>query len=216
MKFTQLIRGDVMKKLIFCIVIMALTTFLIASCTERDSHDENSELPEVMNQQEQPNNQLAEYKGQVAIITEDVILKDPYVITVDSNNNPVYQKLENQEFSLNKNDMVIVIEEHNNECRIVQAFGDIPRIRGTIEKSKLSYDKSLFRDNANQAIVNNVMSYDGVDGNEKGIQCGVGVILERQEGWVRMSILMEESDLWFKLESLSFEFDTSVIDIMHY
>lgn len=112
--------------------------------------------------------------------------------------------------------MVIVIEERNNECRIVQAFGDIPLIRGTIEKSKLSYDKSLFRDNANQAIVNNVMSYDGVDGNEKGIQSGVGVILERQEGWVRMSILMEESDLWFKLESLSFEFDTSVIDIMHY
>lgn len=203
-----------MRKLIF-IVIMALTSFLIVGCTDRYSHDANSELPEVVNQQEQPNNQLVEYTGQVAIITEDVILRDPYVITVDSNNNPIYQKLENEEFSLNKNDMVIVIEEHNNECRIVQAIGDIPLIRGTIDKSKLSYDKSLFRDNANQAIVKDVMSYDGIDGNEKGIQHGVGVILERKEGWVRMSIPMEESDFWFKLDSLSFEFDTSVIDITH-
>jgi len=204
-----------MKKLMFCIVVMALASFFIVGCTDRDSLDENSELPKEMNQQEQPNNQFVEYKGQVAMITEDVILRDPYVITVDPNNNPIYQKLENEEFLLNKNDMVIVIEEYNNECRIVQAFGDIPRIRGTIEKSKLSYDKSLFRDNANQAIVNDVMSYDGVDGNEKGIQYGAGVILERKEGWARVSIPMEESDLWFKLENLSFEFDTSVIDITH-
>ncbi|WP_058487023.1 hypothetical protein [Defluviitalea phaphyphila] len=204
-----------MKRIIFYIVTIILISFLIVGCTNRDSSDENSQLPEVMNQQEQSNNQLVEYKGQVAIITEDVILRDPYVITIDSNNNPIYQKLENEEFSLNKNDMVIVIEEHNDECRIVQAFGDVPRIRGTIEKSKLSYDKSLFRDNANQAIVNNAMSYDGVDGNEKGIQYGAGIILERKEGWVKMSIPMEESELWFKLDDLSFEFDTSITDIKH-
>lgn len=59
------------------------------------------------------------------------------------------------------------------------------------------------------------MSYDGIDGNEKGIQYGIGNILERKEGWVKMSIPMHESDIWFKSESLSYEFDTSVIDIKH-
>ena len=101
------------------------------------------------------------------------------------------------------------------ECRIVQAFGDIPRIRGTVEKDKLSYDKSIFIDNANQAIVNDAMSYDAVDGNEKGVQYGVGIILERRGEWVRMSIPMQESDLWFKMENLSYDFDTSVIDIKY-
>lgn len=204
-----------MKKLILGIVVMVLTSFIIVACTDQDSPDGNSELPEVMNPQEQHDNQLAEYIGKVAIITENVVLKNPYVITEDSNNNKIYQRLENEEFSLNKNDMVIVIEEHDNECRVIQAFGDIPLIRGSIEEGKLSYDKSLFIDNANQAIVNDAMSYDGVDGNEKGIQYGVGRILERKEAWVRMSIPMQESDLWFKSESLSYEFDTSVIDIKH-
>jgi hypothetical protein len=121
------------------------------------------------------------------------------VITVDSDNNAVNQSLENEEYTLNRNDMVIVI----------------PRIRGTIDKSKLSYDKSLFKDNANQAIVDGAMSYDGIDGNEKRIQYGTGYILERKEDWIKMSIPMQESDLWFRSESLSYDFDTSIIDIKH-
>lgn len=156
---------------------------------------------------------MVEFKGKVAIITEDSILKSPYVITEDSNNNLVYQKLDSSEFSLQKNDMVIVVEEFNTECRIIQAFGDIPLIRGTIEKNKLSYDTSIFDDNSNQAIVNDAMSYDGIDGDEKGVQYGIGKILEREEGWTRISIPMQESDLWFKSDSLSYEFDTLVIDI---
>lgn len=204
-----------MRKLILGIVVMVLTGFIIVGCTDQGSSDGNSGLPEDTSQQIISDNQIAQYTGKVAIITEDVVLKDPYVVTVDSNNNKIYQRLENEEFSLNKNDMVIVIEKIDNECRVIQAFGDIPRIRGTIEENKLSYDKSLFIDNANQAIVNGAMSYDEVDGNEEGLQYGVGRILERKEGWVRMSMPMEESDLWFKSENLSYEFDTSVIDIKH-
>lgn len=202
-----------MKKHVLSTLIIALIAFLVVGCTNKDSTDGNSELPETTDPQEQPEDQFAEYTGKIAIITEDVVLKDPYMITVDSDNNQVYQRLENEEFTLNKNDMVIVIEEHGNECRVVQAFGDIPRLRGTIEESKLSYDESLFKDNANQAIVDGAMSYDGIDGNEKGIQYGIGLILEREEDWVKMVIPMQESELWFKSDSLSYDFDTSVIDI---
>lgn len=163
--------------------------------------------------QKQQDKQLIQFKGQVAIITEDVVLKDPYVITEDSNNKQVYQKLNNTEFSLSKNDMVIVIREYDEECRIMQTFGDIPFIRGTINKNKLSYDTSLFVNNANQAIINGVMGYDDINGNEKGIQYGTGIILERKEDWVRIHLPMEESDLWFKSDSLSYKFDTTIIDI---
>lgn len=215
-EYYKLIRSDVMKRLILCIAVIVLTSFIVVGCTNQDSPDKISESPEVTNPQEQPDKQLVEFKGEVAIITEDVVLKDPYVITEDSDNNQIYQKLEEDvEFSLNKNDMVVVIEEHDEECRIIRTFGDIPLIRGTIEKNRLSYNKSLFMDNANQAIVNDAMSYDKIDGNEKGIQYGVGIILERKKDWVRISLPMQESDLWFKSESLSYEFDTSVIDIKH-
>ncbi len=192
-----------MKKHVLCIVMIALIAILVVGCTDKSPTEP----------QQGPEDQFAEYTGKIAIITEDVVLKDPYVITVDSDNNPVYQSLENEEYTLNKNDMVIVIEEVDNECRVAQASGDIPVIRGTIDKSKLSYDESLFKDNANQAIVNGAMSYDGIDGNEKGIQYGTGYILERKEDWVKMSIPMQESELWVKSDSLSYDFDTSIIDI---
>ena len=201
-----------MKNFILSIVVV-LTCFLVVGCTNQNPPDENTELPEDTEQQILSDDQLVQYEGKVAIITEDVVLKDPYVITVDTNDNNVYQALENEEFQLNKNDMVIVIEENGNECRVVQAFGDIPRIRGTIDKSNLSYDESLFANNANQAVVKNAMSYDEIDGNEKGLQDGVGTILERKEDWLRMSMPMQESDLWFKSEDLSYDFDTSIIDI---
>ncbi len=202
-----------MKKLILLIVVIVLTGFIVIGCTNQNPPDENTELPEDTDQQIISDDQLVQYEGKIAIITEDVVLKAPYVITVDTNDNNVYQALENEEFQLNKNDMVIVIEENVNECRVVQAFGDIPRIRGTIDKSNLSYDESLFANNANQAVVKNAMSYDEVNGNEKGLQDGVGTILERKEDWVRMSMPMQESDLWFKSEDLSYDFNTSIIDI---
>jgi hypothetical protein len=204
-----------MKRFILAVIFVALMSFMIVGCTKQNSSDKDSGLPKVTNPQEVLDEEFIEYQGKVATITEETVLKRPYVITTDENNNQIYQELENEDFSLYKNDMVIVIEENDMECRIVQAFGDIPRIRGTVEKDKLSYDKSIFIDNANQAIVNDAMSYDAVDGNEKGVQYGVGIILERRGEWVRMSIPMQESDLWFKMENLSYDFDTSVIDIKY-
>lgn len=185
---------------------------MIVGCTRENSPDENSKLPEVQNPQEVLDKEFVEFQGKVAIITQETVVENPYVITTDENNNQVYQELANETFSLSKNDMVIVIEEKNTKCRIVRVSGDIPFIRGTIEKDKLNYDKSTFSDNANQAIVNDVMGYDAIDGNEKGTQYGIGSVLERNGDWVRMSIPMQNSDIWFKIESLSYDFDTSVID----
>ena len=43
------------------------------------------------------------FEGQMAIITEDVTLQDPYVITEDSKNKLVHQKINNDVFSLKRN-----------------------------------------------------------------------------------------------------------------
>lgn len=201
-----------MKNFILSIVVV-LTCFLVVGCTNQNPPDENTELPEDTEQQILSDDQLVQYEGKVAIITEDVVLKDPYVITVDTNDNNVYQPLENEEFRLNKNDMVIVIEENGNELRVIQAFGDIPRIRGTIDKSNLSYEESLFANNANQAVVKNAMSYDEIDGNEKGVKDGTIGIIEFKDDWVFAVLTGSGEELWFKSEDLSYDFDTLIIDI---
>lgn len=51
--------------------------------------------------------------------------------------------------------------------------------------------------------------------NEKGVQYGTGTILEWKDGWIRISLPMQESDFWFKSDSSSYEFKTSIIVFEH-
>jgi outer membrane murein-binding lipoprotein Lpp len=151
--------------------------------------------------------------GRVAMLTEDVTLKDPYLITVNSEMELIYQGMENIEVTLHTNDMVIVIEENESECRIIPSFGDLPRPMGTIEKGQLTYDEAIYKEQSNQAILDNVMVYDAIDGNEVGLQNAIGEIIERKEGWVHLSLSMEALDFWVEAEDLSYEFGTQVTDI---
>jgi len=170
---------------------------------------------EVTDTPDQPDGNLVSVEGRMAIMLEDVMLENPYIITMDSENKSVYEKLNNTESLLNKNDLVIVIEEDATKCRVIHIAGDIPAIRGTIPKNKLSYDRSLFISNANQAIIEEAMGYDGINGNEIGMEYGRsrGIVLERQGDWVRVTLAGGGSETWFKAEDLSYEFDTLVTDI---
>ncbi len=86
-------------------------------------------------------------------------------------------------------------------------------MRGTVEKTKLIFDASTFPKNANQAVLNNVMGYDSIDGNEKGLQNAVGFILERKGNWIKMAMPAGAADLWFKTDNLSYDFDRKIRDI---
>ncbi len=117
-KRNSLYRGDVIKKFILSASLVVLTSFIIVGCTRENSPDENSELPEVQNPQEVLDKEFVEFQGKVAIITEETVVENPYVITTDENNNQTYRELANEKFSLSKNDMVIVIEEKNREVEL--------------------------------------------------------------------------------------------------
>ncbi len=152
--------------------------------------------------------------GRLGMITEDVKLRDAYQVTIDEQNNYAAMKLDNVDFFLHKNDMVIVLDENEKDCRVMQAFGDIPVLRGTIDKNLINYDKSIFKIAANQAIANNVMGYDNINGNEIGLQVGAGIVQKREADWVLLSIPMREKDFWFKSDDLSYDFDTEVMDMI--
>ena len=105
-----------------------------------------------------------------------------------------------------------MIDEKDEFCRVTTVSGDIPRTRGSVEKSKLNFEPSSFAENANQAVVHEAMGYDAVNGKEQGTRNGSYDIEERKGTWVRLLMVGGEPDLWFKKKDLSFDFDTVVID----
>ncbi len=163
---------------------------------------------------ESSTNKATMIEGKVAMLTEDDVLINPYMITVDVAGKVVRKNIINEiGYVIEKNDMVIVIEEGEETCRVVQAFGDIPRLRGTVKKANLTYDRASFINTSNQIVLNNAMGYDGVNGNEKGLQNAVATVVERRGDWLRMAMPAGASDLWFKAESLSYDFAKIVFDL---
>ena len=119
---------------------------------------------------------------------------------------------EDNDCSLKKNDIVVVIDEKDEFCRVTKVSGDIPRIRGSVEKSKLNFEPSSFAENANQAVVHEAIGYDAVNGKEQGAISASCDIEERKDAWVRVSMVGGVPDLWFKKKDLSYDFDTVVTD----
>ena len=157
--------------------------------------------------------EFKEFNGKIAMLTEDVNLKQPYVITTNADGDTVRLDMdEDIDCSLKKNDIVVVIDEKDEFCRVTTVSGDIPRTRGSVEKSKLNFEPSSFAENANQAVVHEAMGYDAVNGKEQGTRNGSYDIEERKGTWVRLLMVGGEPDLWFKKKDLSFDFDTVVID----
>ena len=157
--------------------------------------------------------EFKEFNGKIAMLTEEINLKQPYVITTNADGDTVRLDMdEDIDCSLKKNDIVVVIDEKDELCRVTKVSGDIPRTRGSVEKSKLNFEPSSFADNANQAVIRETMGYDAVNGKEQGTRNGSYDIEERKDAWVRVSMVGGVPDLWFKKKDLSYDFDTVVTD----
>ena len=209
-----------MKK-ILSLIILALV--ILTACAKTENTEQTSSK-DIINQsshqsshessqtnQEKP--EFKEFNGKIAMLTEDVNLKQPYVITTNSDGDTVRLDMdEDVDCSLKKNDIVVVIDEKDEICRVTKVSGDIPRTRGSVEKSKLNFEPSSFVDNANQAVVHEAIGYDAVNGKEQGAISASCDIEERKDAWVRVSMVGGVPDLWFKKKDLSYDFDTVVTD----
>ena len=157
--------------------------------------------------------EFKEFNGKIAMLTEDVNLKQPYVITTNADGDTVRLDMdEDIDCSLKKNDIVVVIDEKDELCRVIIVYGDVPRTRGSVEKSKLNFESSSFADNANQAVVHEAIGYDAVNGKEQGAISASCDIEERKDDWVRVSMVGGVPDLWFKKKDLLYDFETAIID----
>jgi len=195
------------------------TLVILTACTNTEKTEQTStkdiinQSSHVSSQANQEKPEFKEFNGKIAMLTEDVILKNPYMITSNADGDTALQEMsEDTDYSLKKNDIVVVIDEKDELCRVIIVYGDVPRTRGSVEKSKLNFESSSFADNANQAVVHEAIGYDAVNGKEQGTRSGSYNIEERKDDWVRMSMVGGEPDLWFKKKDLSYDFDTVVTD----
>ena len=198
------------------------TLVILTACTNTEKTEQTStkdiinQSSHVSSQANQEKPEFKEFNGKIAMLTEDVILKNPYMITSNADGDTALQEMsEDTDYSLKKNDIVVVIDEKDELCRVIIVYGDVPRTRGSVEKSKLNFESSSFADNANQAVVHEAIGYDAVNGKEQGTRSGSYNIEERKDDWVRMSMVGGEPDLWFKKKDLSYDFDTVVTDYVH-
>ena len=197
------------------------TLVILTACTNTEKTEQTS-TKDIINQslhvssqanQDDEKLEFKEFNGKIAMLTEDVNLKQPYVITTNADGDTVRLDMdEDIDCSLKKNDIVVVIDEKDEICRVTKVSGDIPRTRGGVEKSKLNFEPSSFVDNANQAVVHEAIGYDAVNGKEQGAISASCDIEERKDVWVRVSMVGGVPDLWFKKKDLSYDFDTVVTD----
>ena len=197
------------------------TLVILTACTNTEKTEQTS-TKDIINQSSHASSQanqddekleFKEFNGKIAMLTEDVILKNPYMITSNADGDTVRLDMnEDVDCSLKKNDIVVVIDEKDELCRVIIVYGDVPRTRGSVEKSKLNFESSSFADNANQAVVHEAIGYDAVNGKEQGAISASCDIEERKDVWVRVSMVGGVPDLWFKKKDLSYDFDTVVTD----
>lgn len=197
------------------------TLVILTACTNTEKTEQTS-TKDIINQslhvssqanQDDEKLEFKEFNGKIAMLTEDVNLKQPYVITTNADGDTVRLDMdEDVDCSLKKNDIVVVIDEKDEICRVTKVSGDIPRTRGSVEKNKLNFEPSSFVDNANQAVVHEAIGYDAVNGKEQGAISASCDIEERKGVWVRVSMVGGVPDLWFKKKDLSYDFDTVVTD----
>lgn len=153
------------------------------------------------------------YITKVGIVTEDTVLKTPYIITLDGQNNYIYEEL-NQEVSLKEHDLILVIDDNSNSYRATIAWGEPPSPIGIVSKDVISFDTALFEE-ANQAKLDQAVEYDDKDGNEIGIKSGVGKVKSREEGWILFELPGGGESFWVRDTSLSYDLDTSVLDLVY-
>lgn len=123
--------------------------------------------------------------------------------------NEIKEELENG-YNLNKNDIVVILNENDSVAEIIIPYGDLPRVRGTIDLANLSSDKLLF-EYANQACIEEKMCYDSVNGKEIGIKSGNAIIKERKEGWVKIILPSDDINIWTKEVDLNYNFEYEYI-----
>jgi len=118
-----------MKK-ILSLIVLALV--IMTACAKTENTEQTSSK-DIINQsshqsshessqanQEKP--EFKEFNGKIAMLTEDVNLKQPYVITTNADGDTVRLDMdEDVDCSLKKNDIVVVIDEKDKEC-LPQAY----------------------------------------------------------------------------------------------
>lgn len=160
--------------------------------------------------------EFKEYIGTIAVVTSDVQLKTPYIVTVgdddEGKQRHIYEAFKS-DVLIKKGDIVIVIEEKDSVCRISPiSTGDTTIIRGYIESKNISYDTKDIS-NANQCCFSDITSYND-NGDELDKISGSSQIYERKNGKYLISLAGGGGNRWVNETDVNYCFYTELTDII--
>lgn len=159
----------------------------------------------VVNEREVNSDELDFYEVRLAILKEDIILKESYSFVGDEDRGYEYRE-DKRPIKYYENNLVLVLKEENGMSKFVPLVHDYARPIGYISSNLLDYSPESIRDNANQVLIDNVLVYDSPNGESLGEFSAAGNILERGESWIYVDFLGgADNQYWVKLEDISLE-----------
>ena len=154
-----------------------------------------------------------ERAAKVAVLKEEATLKSCYSYTTGEDN-AFYQWLAvDSPLRMQKNDLVLVLEQDRTLSRVYLPYGDIPGLYGLLPTKVLNFQEEAVR-KSNQVWAQDAPAYDQREGREVGTLLGVVEILGRNGNWCQVRPLSGGDDgiYWARAENLTVQFPSKVLD----
>jgi len=150
-------------------------------------------------------------QGRGAMLLGEATLEDTYTATMTEDRKYHWHELDWYP-SFNAGDIVSLLEDEGERSRVMLYGGDVPAAYGYLPSNLLTDDPEALK-SGNLAALENAQSYDAPEGNPLFQESGYFKLLQRENGWVKGSLLVGGGPpFWVKEEDLSFDFGGETID----
>ncbi len=151
--------------------------------------------------------------GHTMMLTESTMLVNPYSFTYENYSDASTHQWFSMELdhNLDKNDIVLVLEEINDMSRVVLPYGDIPFLYGFVKTSQLTEPNTA----ANQAMLTESVdgySAPGDDNPSERITPSFVFVVSMQNDWANIQPPAGAESCWIEAKYLSYNFDDAMID----
>jgi len=123
-----------------------------------------------------------------AMLLGEATLEDTYTATMAEDRKYHWHDLDRCP-PLNAGDIVFLVEDEGERSRVMIPGGDSPFVYGYVPSSLLTDDPEALK-SGNLAALENAQSYDAPEGNPLFQESGYFKLLQRENGWVKGSLLV--------------------------
>lgn len=154
-----------------------------------------------------------ETTGKLAVLKEESTLKSRYSYTTGEDGAFLRWMEIPGGMRMNKNDLVLVLDQGRTLARVYLPYGAIPGTYGLLPAKALDFREEAVR-KSNQVWARETPAYDKREGTQVETLTGAVQILGRNGNWCQVRCLSGGDDrlYWARAENLTVQFPTTVPD----